>query len=399
MSSAPDEALEGLPLLAAPAEGVPEVIDTRGGLDRAIDVLAAGTGPVGIDAERASGIRYGQRAFLIQLKRTGSGIVLIDPEALPDLRPLGLALGEAEWVLHAATQDLPCLADRGMHPGSLFDTELAARMLGFERFGLASIVGALLGVRLAKEHSAVDWSQRPLHQEWLAYAALDVELLPRLQAELATRLRAAGKDEFARQEFAHLMTFSPTVYAEPWRRVQGLGTLKSRRALGRVRAMWALRDDLAEDRDVAPGRVVPDRKLVDIARTNVRSATDIVRLPGKGPTNADARDFFSVLKAADKLPQSAMPKKHAPGSRRPKADRDLVKARTLAMREAVSQIAAGLEMPHDIVLAPRLLKELAAQPTIGGPEEVAEFLRSHGARPWQVEHVAEAVAAAAAHLP
>ena len=151
------DAPSSLPLLEAPADGVPDVIDTPRALQRAAEALAAGTGSVAVDAERASGFRYGQRAFLVQLRREGTGTLLIDPEPFDDLLPLNGALRGSEWVLHAATQDLPCLADLDMTPDALFDTELAARFLSYDRFGLAAVVGETVGVRLAKEHSAVDW--------------------------------------------------------------------------------------------------------------------------------------------------------------------------------------------------------------------------------------------------
>ncbi|MYM20737.1 ribonuclease D [Brevibacterium sp. 5221] len=390
---------ESLPLLERPAGGVPPVIDTAEGMAAAAAALAAGTGAVGVDAERASGIRYGGRAFLIQLKRAGAGIVLLDPEALGDLSPIDAALRGTEWILHAATQDLPCLAEVGMRPDRLFDTELAARLLGTAHFGLASLVGEFLGVRLAKEHSNVDWSARPLPADWLAYAALDVELLDELRAALAQRLADEGKSEFARQEFEHLRGFRPAEHAEPWRRTHGLGALKSRRALGRVRAMWAVRDDLAEERDVAPSRIVADRMLIAYAQANLRSAADLQRMRGhRRPTPADARLLFHALAAADKLPDEQMPPRRAPDDRQPggRVDREVVKDRLGRMKAAVAQVAAELGMAHDVLLTPRYVKALAAQPEVGDAEAVAAFLTAQGARPWQVEHTAAALAAAGA---
>lgn len=164
--------------LTEPSEGVPAVVDTQDGLTQAVDRLAQGSGPVAVDAERASGYRYGQHAYLVQMRRAGSGTVLIDPVPFSSLAAVGQALGDAEWVLHSASQDLPCLRELDLAPaGALFDTELAGRLLGFERVGLAAMVERLLGWQLAKEHSAVDWSTRPLSRDWLRYAALDVEVL------------------------------------------------------------------------------------------------------------------------------------------------------------------------------------------------------------------------------
>lgn len=388
-----------LPLLSEPAHGVPPVTDSVEALHAIADHMARGEGPVGIDTERASGIRYGNRAFLVQLKRAGAGIALVDAEALPVLTTLNSALHGVEWILHASTQDLGCLAEKGMRPDALFDTELAARMLNFERFGLASLTEEILGVRLAKEHSAVDWSTRPLPHDWLVYAALDVEVLGELRAELAERLHDTGKWEFAQQEFAHLLNFTPPVHAEPWRRTHGLGRVNTSRGLGRVRAMWALRDDLGEERDVAPSRVLPDRAMIALAMGRVRSPRDIQRQRSE-LSDEDARQFFDVIKAADRLPDSFMPPlRVAPRAKR--ADRETSKKRLEHMKPAVAQVAQELDMPHDIVVTPRFVKKLATLPEIGDVEDIAQFLRDEGARPWQVELVseplAEAVRAASSH--
>src|SRR5512139_3522100 len=94
--------------LDEPADGVPQVVETERELARAAAAVAGGEGPVAIDAERASGYRYGQRAYLVRVRREGAGTWLIDPIGCPDLTPLDEAIGAAEWILHAATQDLAC---------------------------------------------------------------------------------------------------------------------------------------------------------------------------------------------------------------------------------------------------------------------------------------------------
>ena len=199
---------EPLTPLDTPADGVPDVVIDERTLQRAAEAIAAGEGPVALDAERASGYRYGQRAYLVQLRREGSGTWLIDPIALPDLSPLNEAIGGAEWILHAATQDLPCLAEVGLRPRQLFDTELAGRLLGLARVGLAAVVEHYLGLSLAKEHSAVDWSTRPLPEPWLRYAALDVEVLVDLRNLMGVDLARQGKAGWAREEFEALLQFT-----------------------------------------------------------------------------------------------------------------------------------------------------------------------------------------------
>jgi len=222
--------------LLEPAEGLPPVTATAEDLAAAVARLAAGTGPVAVDAERSSGYRYGQKAYLVQLRRAGAGTVLIDPIACPDLSGLGMALADVEAVLHAASQDLPCLAEIGYQPGELFDTELAGRLLGYPRVALGTMLEEVLGFRLAKEHSAADWSVRPLPAEMLKYAALDVEVLTELRDALAEQLDEQGKAEWARQEFAAIAAAPPPPpRADPWRRTSGIHKVRTRRALAVVR--------------------------------------------------------------------------------------------------------------------------------------------------------------------
>src|SRR6478672_4763285 len=227
---------EATPLLA-PADGVPPVSVTVSEIRAAAELLASGHGPFAVDAERASGFRYSNRAYLVQIHRDGAGTVLIDPvshgtDPIATLAPVADVLATDEWVLHAADQDLPCLAEIGMRPPKLYDTELAGRLAGFDRVNLATMVERLLGLGLKKGHGAADWSNRPLPPEWLNYAALDVEVLVELRAAIAEQLEAAGKTEWAAQEFAHLVeraTVVPPPRAEPWRRTSGLHAVRTAR--------------------------------------------------------------------------------------------------------------------------------------------------------------------------
>ena len=158
---------DGIVPLLEPRDGLPPVVTTGAALAEVTSRLARGEGAVAVDAERASGYRYGQRAYLVQLRRSGAGTVLIDPIACPDLSGVDGALHDAEAVLHAASQDLPCLAEIGFRPRRLFDTELAGRLLGYPRVALGTLVEEVLGFHLEKGHSAADWSVRPLREELL----------------------------------------------------------------------------------------------------------------------------------------------------------------------------------------------------------------------------------------
>ncbi|WP_229659363.1 HRDC domain-containing protein [Nesterenkonia alkaliphila] len=391
-----------LPLFTEPAGGVPAVMDSARGLQRAAEALAAGTGPVAVDAERASGIRYGQRAFLVQLKREGAGIWLLDPEALGSLDLIQEALGEAEWILHAATQDLPGLAELGLKPAALFDTELAARMAGLPRVGLGAVVEQLLEVRLAKEHSTADWSKRPLPKDWLRYAALDVELLIPLRQKLAGLLEEQGKSEWAAQEFAHLCTFTPTVVprAERWRKTSGVSRLKSPRKLAVLRELWEARESLAEKRDLAPGHLLPDSALVAAAEAGPRTVPQLLAVPGFHG-RAAKREAPRWLRAV----QEGTRTKDLPGKpsstgtpppprtwkdRNPEAFRQFRTARNRLARRAEQ-----LKLMPETLLAPAVLKQLCwTPPSVLDPEHIEQALVELGARPWQVEQTSAIITVA-----
>lgn len=390
--AAPEEPISTAIPLLTPRDGVPDVIEDVGALAAAVEALTAGTGPLAVDAERASGYRYGQRAYLVQLRRAGAGTVLIDPMGASGLTLLGDAVADLEWVLHAASQDLPCLAEIGMRPRRLFDTELAGRLAGHERVGLGAIVESVLGYRLEKGHSAADWSTRPLPEPWLRYAALDVELLVDLRDALEAELLEQGKLEWAREEFAAIVSAPPREpVAEPWRRTSGLHRVHSRRQLAAVRSMWQARDDIARRRDIAPGRVLPDRAIIDAVLAAPASRAELERLPVfSGPRmRRSSAVWFAALETARALPDADLP---GPGSgaampppsrwseREPAAA-----ARLAAARSALNQLAEQHHLPAENILEPALLRRLTwSPPQPPDAETLAAALRAGNARDWQI---------------
>ncbi len=398
----PDPA-PALRLLDAPADGVPAVLTTETGLNAAARALAAGTGPVAVDAERASGFRYGQHNYLVQLRREGSGTFLIDPSALPDLTVINDALRDAEWVFHAASQDLTPLREQHLDPARIFDTELAARLLGMPRVGLGAVVAEVLGLELLKEHSAADWSTRPLPEPWLRYAALDVEVLVELRDALAARLVAAGKWEWAQQEFEAARTAPvPPPRIEPWRRVSRLSQLRTRRQLAVARELWTVREDNGRTRDISPGRVLPDRAIVQAAAAMPRSVPELLALGefnGRGQRRR-APLWTATIQRALALPEESLPSLRGPrtdGPPQPRvwAEREpAAAARWEAVRPALVALAEELSLPVENLVQPDAVRRLCWDLTIG-PDEVsiAAFLRGRGARPWQVDLVAPAAAA------
>jgi len=406
--AAPAEtAAEPAPLLEL-RDGLPRVVDTAPVLAEVVEAIAQGTGPVAIDAERASGYRYSARAYLVQLRRVGSGTALVDPIAFDDMSSLDRALGDAEWILHAATQDLPCLTEIGLRPAGLFDTELAGRLLGYPRVGLATLVETILGRRMRKEHSAVDWSTRPLPEPWLEYAALDVEMLIELRDALADQLERTGKTAWALQEFAHLVDAAPPgPRADPWRRTSGMHRARGRRALAAVREMGLVRDEIAAGRDVTPGRIIPDSAIVEAANALPRDRASLLGLKGFRGRGAEryANRWLEALATARALPDTELPPLAAryDGPPPPRAwpDRDPVAAARLRIaRSELSSLAADLELPVENLLTPDSVRRVMWEPPDAAvtdlPEAVSARLRDLGARAWQVELTAELLADAVA---
>ncbi|GGU25753.1 HRDC domain-containing protein [Streptomyces lavendofoliae] len=384
-----------IPLLE-PREGIPPVVADEHALAEVIAAFARGTGPVAVDAERASGYRYGQRAYLVQLRREGAGSALIDPVGCPDLSALGEGLAGAEWILHAATQDLPCLREIGMVPTRLFDTELAGRLAGFPRVGLGAMVESVLGYALEKGHSAVDWSTRPLPEPWLRYAALDVELLVDLRDALEKELDRQGKLEWAHQEFDAIASAPPPPpRKDPWRRTSGMHKVRRRRQMAVVRELWTARDRIAQRRDVSPGKVLSDAAIVEAALALPPDVQALTALPGFGHRmgRRQLEQWQAAVDRAKALPDAELPQPgqavQGPPPPRAWADKDpAAAARLSAARSAVSALAESLNLPPENLITPDTVRRVCWEPPAEvSADSVAGALAGHGARRWQIEQV------------
>ena len=388
-------------LLTAPYLGLPELVATPEQFEKMLKDLEAGTGPYAVDAERASGYRYSARAYLIQIKRTGGGLHLIDPipfgvnnEYFARLNTLWQ--GE-EVILHASTQDLPCLRELGLNPSHLFDTELAGRLVGLPRVGLGALVESLLDIGLAKEHSAQDWSLRPLPEDWLNYAALDVELLVELRNEIEKLLIEKKKLKWAEQEFAAILTAPPAPKRiDPWRRTSGMHKVKKRSQLAVVKSLWEARDDLASHLDISPGRVLSDAAISTIAlasgTTPLATKRDLEKV--LRPIGLRARWFentprwLKAIEAALALPEDQCPDNRSKSDALPpiKIWRERFPEKFIPLSHArfqMSLAAEELELPVENLLTPELLRQICW--LLPEPSEVARLLGEMGARQWQID--------------
>jgi ribonuclease D len=407
-----DEAITAVPLLT-PAAGTPALIDTEAEFESAIAELAAGSGPFAVDAERASGFRYSARAYLIQIKRNGGGLHLIDPIPFGPghvlMKTLNDLLNTDEVILHASTQDLPCLRELGINPARLFDTELGGRIAGLPRVGLGPLLESLMGVILAKEHSAADWSTRPLPQEWLTYAALDVDLLIELRNIVEKILIDAKKDSWAAEEFSSILLAPPSPpRVDPWRRTSGMHKIKRRDQLAIIRELWITRDELARASDIAGGKILNDSAIVELALNPPATKKEFEKT--LRPIGLRARwlenlqTWLDAIARAVAMPESQWPAIRANTNTLPpiKLWRDKFPEKFAPLSHAralIEIIAEENSIPVENLITPELVRRICWSPPPGStesssPDLVRTALLELGARTWQVDLVAQALAAA-----
>jgi ribonuclease D len=391
--------ITAVPLLA-PAEGVPIVISDESAFESALAQLQLGEGPFAVDAERASGFKYSARAYLIQIKRHGGGLHLIDPIPFGPNHQLFLKLNDLlqsdEVILHASTQDLPCLRELGINPKKLFDTELGGRIAGLPRVGLGPLLESLMEVSLAKEHSAADWSQRPLPQEWLNYAALDVELLVELRDKVYTLLASANKWEWAREEFAAILNAPPPPpRIDPWRRTSGMHKIKKRNQLAIVRSLWTVRNEIAQEVDISQGRLLSDAAIVELASVAhlkpLKSKKDLERalrpLGLRTRWMENAASWISAISDALSLSEEQWPQVRTDSDSLPplKIWRERFPDKYAPLTHAKARLAEKAEelsIPLENMITPEFIRRICWNAPKG---EVSKALAILGARNWQIE--------------
>lgn len=388
---------DAVPLLT-PREGVPEV--THDDIEHVIERLSAGHGAFAVDTERASGIRYSDRAYLIQIRRPGAGSFLIDPIGI-EHRLKGLAsIMREEWILHAADQDLPAMHELGLFPTKVFDTEIAALLLGFEKVSLQAIAAEVLGQALAKEYSHSDWSVRPLNKDLRTYAALDVELLHELKDALIGMLERSHRLEWCEQECEYVRLQPPRPpKKQPWRKAARRANIKDRRALAMAQKLWDMRDQLARERDVCASSVLPNDVLGELARRKPRSQADVLHSPlmRSRARRMDVEHWWHAINEAwhmrgSDLPERRFAEKESlfPPVKRWAHSHPEEAERWNFVRSAIVTWADELGIRQEVLLKPQLQKQLSWEGWANA-SDFSEKLHQWGARPWQIEQVRKAV--------
>lgn len=388
--------------METPRGGTPDL--TNAEIESVIAELAHGHGEFALDTERAMGIRYSNRAYLVQIKRREGPIFLIDPVGIEDrLEPLGEVM-HGEWILHAADQDLPSLRELGFEPTRVFDTEIAGLILGYAHVSLQAMVADVLGIALSKEHSNSDWSQRPLAPELRDYAALDVELLHELKDALTLQLKDAGRYEWFEQECEEVRTREPAPQpSQPWRKIARQHGIKDRRALAMVEQLYIARDDLAREADLAPGKILPNKVLGELAARKPRSRADIAQSPlMRSRARAKYVDsWWTAIEKAWSLPEEELPQRrfldpnrepYPPVNRWSHSKPEAFERWTVG-REALFAFADELGIRQDVLLKPAIQK-LVAWTGWRNEADLRRKLQKAGARPWQIGLVAPVIDAA-----
>lgn len=379
------------------------LVDTDLKLKQLLAVLKKNSSPIAIDAERASGFRYGQKVYLIQIAIKGQAIYLIDPIANLDsnlLDELKSSINSFTWIIHAATQDLECLNEFGLVPKKLFDTELAGRLLGLPKVSLGTMCESLLGLSLAKEHSAVDWSSRPLPEEWLNYAALDVDVLDELWLKVKVELEKANKHYLAIEEFEFLtLPTTRTPKLERWRSTTGVHEIKDARQLTIVKWMWEAREELAKQKDVAPSRLIPDLSIIAAVKAMPKSKSELAELrsfSGRASrtyidTWWDSFQKGSLTHDLVELRPKAIGIPHHRNwpNKFPEANLRLTWAKKL-----LQELSLNTSIPVENLLTPDILKSICFEPNGFDRTEISSDLEQRGARKWQIDLVSPILAEA-----
>ena len=369
-------------------------IRTADELDDLVDDLA-GCGALGIDTEADSLHHYTEKVCLIQLTAFGGASCLVDPLALRDLSPLAPILADASVlkVVHGGDNDVTSMRrDFGFTFRTMFDTSIAARLLGDTELGLQALVRNQLGVELSKGSQKDDWSKRPLTATQEAYALADVEHLMALAATLTDRLAAAGRTEWAREEFAALASLPPAqkrTGPDEFRRIKGSAKLP-RRQQAVLRELYLWREARAAAADRPPFKIVGPEVLLALAERVPETLDDVTRALASYPRQAgQAEIVFAAVERGLALPESELPARET-------SERTMMSAasrrRVEALRAWRVEHATRARLDPAIVMPQRLIERLA----LAGPRTLEELAAIEGMRQWRVREWGPSLLAACA---
>jgi ribonuclease D len=362
-------------------------LDTNAAVAEFFDSIAR-TPRLAVDTEGASFHRFVDRVYLLQVS-TGDRHAIIDPLRVQPPRALGRLLEDpaVEVVFHDADYDLRLLhQDFGWHPTSIFDTRIAAQLLGITAFGLAALLERHFGVRLDKRHQRADWSMRPLTRGMLDYAAQDTMHLLKLRDVLAGELERKGRAAWAHEEFTRLegTRWDPEEPATAFLRVKGARDL-SRRELAVLRELVAWRDDAARALDRATFRVLSNDVLLEVARRAPSGVEDIATIKGmpRGMLERAGAEILEAVRRGMTASEAALPKFPKPPRWARDPDFDAKVARLKAVRD---KRAAELDLDPGVLCSRDRLEAVARRL----PRARADLRDVPDLRAWQAEELGDA---------
>jgi ribonuclease D len=344
------------------------------------------TRDLALDTEAASFHRFTDRVYLLQVtaRVAGDGAAgattprelsaVVDPLVVGPLATLGRMVEDpaVETVFHDADYDLRLLRqDYGWQVRGLFDTRVAAQLLGERAFGLAALLDKEFGVKLDKRHQRADWSMRPLTPDMLDYAAQDTIWLLELRDRFRERLARLGRMAWAEEEFQRLegVQWNGDGADEAYLRVKGARDL-TRRELALLRELVAWRDGVARELDRATFRVAANDVLLEVARVapRTREALGAIRGVPRGSLEARVGEMLGAVERGLAVPEAALPR----FPRAPRWDRDPdFDDRVSRLRAVRDRVAAELDLDPGVLCARDRL-EAVARRNPRSPEELAE---------------------------
>jgi ribonuclease D len=343
-----------------------------------VDLLA-------IDTEGASFHRFVDRIYLLQLS-TRDRSAIIDPLPIGTPQDLGVLLEspKVQVVFHDADYDLRLLhQDYGWQVRNIFDTRVAAQLLGIRAFGLAALLEKYFGVKLDKKHQRADWSMRPLTRDMLDYAAQDTMHLLALRDRLADELKRTGRWDWAREEFALLEAtrWDADDAANAFLRMKGARDL-NRRELAILRELVSWRDDVARKADRATFRVLGNEPLLEIVRgkPSTREALAAIKGMPRSLLERSANDLIDAVRRGLALPDAELPR--FPTALRWERDPDF-DARASALRTVRDAAAARLDMDPGVLCSRDRLEAVARR----NPQSMDELRDIAELRRWQIEEL------------
>ncbi len=362
----------------------PEYLDSVEHVERFLGSI--GTARIlALDTEGASFHRFVDRIYLLQLS-TREHTAVVDPLPIGAPARLGALLEDpaVEVVFHDADYDLRLLhQDYGWHARNIFDTRIAAQLLGLKQFGLAALLERYFDVKLEKKHQRADWSMRPLTRDMLEYAAQDTMHLLPLRDRLRDALERARRLSWAEEEFARLegTRWEPEDDQVAWMRLKGTRDL-SRRELALLRELVRWRDDVARAMDRATFRVMGNDALLEIARRAPRSRQALSEIKGvpRGLLESRGGDVLAAVERGLGVPDEELPR----FPRSPRWDRDPdFDARVSALKTVRDAAAQRLELDPGVLCSRDRLEAIARRK----PQTLDELMEVPELRRWQVEEM------------